>query len=61
MKPRLGSGGVVLWHPGGVPVAAHTLCFGSAKPMINCAEMAALVWGLELLVEHGATGEVLVL
>ena len=61
MKVRLGSGGVVLWRPGGVPVAAHALWFGSAKPTVNCAEMAALVWGLELLVERGATGKVLVL
>ena len=60
MKARLCSRGVVLWCPGGVPVAAHALWFGSAKPAINCAEMAALVWGLELLVEHGVTGKVLV-
>ena len=61
MKARLGYGGVVLWHPGGVPVAARALWFGSAKPMVNCAEMVALVWGLELLAECGATGKVLVL
>ena len=61
MKARLGSGGLVLWCSGGVPVAAHALWFGSAKLTVNCAEMAALVWGLELLVEHGVTGKVLVL
>ena len=42
-------------------MAAHALWFGLAKPMVNCAEMAGLVWGLELLVERGATGRVLVL
>ena len=61
MKARLGSGGVVLWCPGGVPVAAHALWFGLAKPTVNCAEIAALVWELELLVERGATEKVLVL
>ena len=61
MKARLGSGGIVLWRPGGVPVAAHALWFGWAKATVSCAEMAALAWGLELLVERGATGKVLVL
>ena len=61
MKARLGSGGVVLWCLGGVPVATHALWFGLAKSTVNCAEMAALVWGLELLVECGATGKVLAL
>ena len=61
MKARLGSGGVVLWHPGGVPVAAHALWFGAAKSVVNWAEMDTLVWELELLVERGATGKVLVL
>ena len=61
MKARLGSGGVVLWCPGRVPVAAHALQFRLAKPSVNCVEIAALVWGLELLVERGVTGKVLVL
>ena len=61
MKARLGSRGVMLWRPCRVPVAAHALWFGVAKPMVNCMEMATLVWGLKLLVECGATGKVLVL
>ena len=61
VKARLGSGGVVLWCTGGVLAATHALWFGLAKPTVNCAEMTALVWGLKLLVEHGATGKVLVL
>ena len=61
MKATLGSGGVVLWRPGGVLVATHALWFGAAKSIVNCTEMSTLVWELELLVEHGATGKVLVL
>ena len=58
MKDRLGSGGVVLWRPGGVPVVAHALWYGAVKPMTNCMEMAVLVWGLELSLERGVTGKV---
>ena len=51
----------MLWHLGGVPVAVHALWFGVTKLTVNRVEMAALVWGLELLVEHRAIGKVLVL
>ena len=61
LKRKMGSGGVVLWHPGGYVVDAHALWFTSDKPTVNCAEMAALVWGLELLVGRRAGGRVLVL
>ena len=40
---------------------AHTLWFASAKPTVNCAKMAALVWGMELLVLRGVVDRVLVL
>ena len=40
---------------------AHALWFGSAKPTVNSSEMAALVWGLELLAKHTAVGQILVL
>ena len=42
-------------------MVAHALWFGVSKLTINCVEMVALVWGLELLFEQGATGKVLVL
>ena len=38
-----------VWHPTGYGAAAHALWFASAKPTVNCAEMGALVWGMELL------------
>ena len=48
-KYKVGSGGVIVWHPNGYVVDAHALWFASAKPTVNCAKMAALVWGMELL------------
>ena len=48
-KRKVGSGGVLVWDPDGRVVDAHALWFAGAKPTVNCAEMAALVWGFELL------------
>ena len=42
-------------------VDAQALWFAGAKPTVNCAEMAALVWGFELLVGRGVKERVLVL
>ena len=50
-----------MWAPDGQVADAHALWFAGSKPTVNCAEMAALVWGLELLVARGVTGQVLVL
>ena len=52
-KHRQGSGGVLLWNSTGQVVDAHALWFAGAKPTVNCAKMAALVWGFELLVGRG--------
>ena len=49
LKYKLGSGGILVWHPDICVVDAHALSFAWAKPTVNCAEMAALFWGLELL------------
>ena len=40
---------------------AHALWFTGAKPTVNYAEMAALVWGFELLMGRGVKERVLVL
>ena len=40
---------------------AHALWFAGAKPTVNCAKMAALVWGFELLMGRGVKERVLVL
>ena len=40
---------------------AHALWFAGAKPTVNCTEMAALVWGFEILVRRGVKERVLVL
>ena len=48
-KHKVGSRWVTVWHPTGYVAAAHALWFANAKPTVNCAEMAALVWGMELL------------
>ena len=42
-------------------VDAQALWFAGAKPTVNCAEMASLVWGFELLVGRGVKERVLVL
>ena len=52
---------MIVWHPTGYVAAAHALWFANAKPTVNCAEMAALVWGMELLIGKKASGRVLVL
>ena len=49
-KRKVGSGVVLVWHPDGLVVDAHTLWFARAKPTVNCIDMAVLVWGFELLV-----------
>ena len=51
-KCKVGSGRVLVWHPDGHVVDAHTLWFAGAKPTLNCTEMAVLVWGFELLVSR---------
>ena len=60
-KRKVGYGGVLVWSPEGKVVDAHALWFADAKPTVNCAEMAALVWGMELLVRRGVADRVLVL
>ena len=42
-------------------VDAHALWFTGVKPTVNCAEIAALVWGFELFMGRGVKERVLVL
>ena len=47
---------MLVWGPDSRVVAAHALWFGPVKATVNCAEMAALVWGLEWLVKLNVEG-----
>ena len=51
-KRKVVLGGMLVWHPDGHVVDAHALWFAGAKPIVNCAEKAALVLDFELLVSR---------
>ena len=52
---------MLLWDVESKPVCAQALWFGESKPTVNTAELAALEWGLERLLQLGAAGKILVL
>ena len=58
---QVGTGGVLIWNAESRVEVAQALWFGQERPTVNVAEMGALEWGMEKLLELGVAGGVLVL